>query len=423
MSDTTIAELARTDLFRDVPEDILRRVIADSTPQQLLAGEILLSPERANHHVYLLLAGSLSLRFDSPHSPEVRELPAGVSVGEMSTIDDTPPSAYVIAKENSRVLPIHRDMLQRLVADSHPIARNLLRLMGQWIKANTRHIANDQTQIQRLTATIRRVTAQGLDQRIPSAPEDRDFAELIAVFNEMLERLERSFKQASRFSADAAHELKTPLAILQGQIEQAISEAEAGSKTQIQFSDILDEVRRLSSISKKLLLLSQADAGRLRLHPVPYDFSAALAELSEDASMLAPHLRVSDAIEPGLMLTADADLMPQILHNLLSNAIKYNVTDGWIHLAAQHNGGRVEFRISNASYGMSKAERAQLFERFYRADPARSRNIEGSGLGLSLAREIARAHGGDLLLDESAAGETRFCLLLPAAPPATVNQG
>ncbi|TXT41200.1 MAG: signal transduction histidine kinase [Comamonadaceae bacterium] len=417
MTDTTLTDLARTELFKDVPDDVLRQVLLRSAAQTLAAGDILLSPEKANQHVYLLLSGTLSLRFDSPTSPEVRVLPAGVAVGEMSTIDDTPPSAYVIAKESCVVLPIHRKLLAQLVAQSHPVALNLLHLMGQWVKANTRHIANDQTQIQRLSATLRHVTAQGLDQRIPSKPEDRDFAELIAVFNEMLERLERSFKQASRFSGDAAHELKTPLAILQGQIEQLIGAAEVGSPTQIQFSNILDEVRRLSSISQKLLLLSQADAGRIRLHLMPCDFSTVLRELMEDACMLGAHLRVSHNIAPRLRVVADADLMLQTLHNLLSNAIKYNLDGGWIHFHASCSGAWVELRITNASENLTADQRAQLFERFYRVDPARNRAVEGSGLGLSLAREIARAHGGELHLEDSAPGETRFCLTLPAPPP------
>lgn len=407
------AELAQTELFRDAPEAVLLKVIEHAEPVRLAAGDVLLMPERLNQHVYVLLSGRLSLHFEAVDSPEVRELSAGVSVGEISAIDDTLPSAYVIAKEPCRVLPIHRDLLQQLIEDSHPVARNMLRLMGQWIKANTRHIANDQSQIQRLSATIRHVSAQGLDRRIPSGPEDKDFAELIAVFNEMLERLERSFKQASRFSGDAAHELKTPLAILQGQIEQAINQAEAGSSFQIMLTGILDEVRRLTSISKRLLLLSQADAGRLRLHRTPFNLSVSLRDIVEDARMLAPHLQVHADIATEIILEVDAELLRQALLNLLSNAIKYNIEGGWIRFSTSQWDGRVEVCVTNTSLAISIADRALLFERFYRADPAHSRKIEGAGLGLSLAREIVRAHGGDLLLAESPEGEAHFCLSLP----------
>ncbi|GEM_PF-6350888 len=410
----TVAALAASELFRDAPAEVFAQVLRHAEPRELAPGEILLSPDRSNQHVYLLLSGALALRFDSPQAPEVRELLPGVSVGEMSIIDASPPSAYVTAKVASRVFPIHRDLLLQLIAGSNPVARNLLRLMSQWLKANTRHIADDQSQIQRLTATIRRVTAQGLDQRIPATGEERDFAELIGVFNDMLERLERSFRQASRFSGDAAHELRTPLTILQGRIEQAMHQVEAGSAMQVTLSGVLDEVRRLSSISQKLLLLAQADAGRLSLHRVRCDLSAALADLAEDARMLAPTLQVDEAIASGIMVAADADLLRQALHNLVGNAIKYNLPDGWIRIDASVSARRVTVSVANASHDIAAADRSLIFERFHRADPARSRGIEGFGLGLGLAREIVRAHGGDLTLDDSPAGETRFSLTLPA---------
>lgn len=267
--------------------------------------------------------------------------------------------------------------------------------------------------LRKLTAVARRVTAEGLDQRIPSEGEDREHQELIEVFNGMLERLERGFKQAQRFSADAAHELKTPLAILQGQIERAIQNADDGSVAQAELSSILDEVRRLSSISRKLLLLSQADAGRLRLHLEPFNLSKALLDLIEDTAMLAPHLLVSAEIEPDLMVSADSALLPQVLHNLISNAIKYNVPHGWIRLQAHLRADRVEILVSNSSEGIPQADRVLLFERFYRARSIRNGAVEGVGLGLSVSREIARAHGGDLTLQPESEQMVEFSLCLP----------
>lgn len=407
------ADLAATELFRDAPAGVLERILAHAAPLELAPGDILLSPRRANQHVYVLLAGALALRFDAPDAPEVRELAPGVSVGEMSIIDDAPPSAYVTAKVASRVFPIHRDLIQELIGGANPVARNLLRLMSQWINANTRHIAADQSQIRRLTGTILHVTAAGLDQRIPATGEERDFAELIGVFNNMLERLERSFRQASRFSGDAAHELRTPLTILQGRVEQAMQLAGDGSAMQATLAGILDEVRRLSAISSKLLLLSQADAGRLSLHRERVDLSAALRDLAEDARMLAPQLAVDEDIAPGIVVAADAGLLRQALHNLISNAVKYNQPGGWIRIAAIASAPCATVEVANASCGIPEADRALIFERFHRADPARGRGIEGFGLGLSLAREIARAHGGDLALADGVAQEARFVLTLP----------
>lgn len=269
--------------------------------------------------------------------------------------------------------------------------------------------------IQRLAETSRRVTADGLSQRIKSKGEDREFVELIEVFNRMLGRLERSFQQATRFSADAAHELKTPLAIVQGQLERTINMAQDGSPMQEALTSILDETRRLSTISRKLLLLSQADAGRLNVYAQPFDLSGALDDLLEDTRMLAPHLKVTGAIQPNLDILADGSLLRQVLHNLISNAIKYNVEPGWIHIATARWAQRVEVLVSNASPGIAKTDREKVFERFYRVDAAHSRHIEGVGLGLSVSREIARAHGGDLLLQADTDGAVNFSLLLPLA--------
>src|SRR6478672_5406518 len=267
--------------------------------------------------------------------------------------------------------------------------------------------------IHEVTLTIRRVTAKGLDKRISTGETDVEFAELIDVFNQMMGRLERSFKQASRFSGDAAHELKTPLAILQGELERALHQVESGSEVQQTLSNLLDEVRRLSEITRKLLLLSLADAGRMGLNLVEVNMSALLSEIAEDMELLAPHLDVQMAIAPNLYIKGDRDLLVQVVQNLVGNAIKYNLPKGWLRLQANCQGKRVIVKIVNSSHDISLRERDRIFERFHRGDSTQIQKIEGSGLGLSLAREIARAHGGDIKLDAAILGQTGFILSLP----------
>lgn len=267
--------------------------------------------------------------------------------------------------------------------------------------------------VKKLTEASKKVTAEGLDHRLETQGEDREFAELIDVFNHMLGRLERSFEQAHRFTADAAHELKTPLAIVQGQLERAIGQAADGSAMQAGLTSTLDEVRRLSVISRKLLLLSQADAGRLSVFRETVDLSKMLEELLEDTRMLAPTLDIAGDIQSGLTIQADGSLLRQVLHNLISNAIKYNLEGGWIRISARITASQLELLVSNSSTGIAVADRSKIFERFFRADSAHNRHIDGVGLGLSVSREIARAHGGDLLLKEDVAGEVQFCLQLP----------
>jgi heavy metal sensor kinase len=266
--------------------------------------------------------------------------------------------------------------------------------------------------VRQLTDVIQKVTVKGLDRRIPIGTTDLEFVELIEVFNQMLERLERSFSQASRFSADAAHELKTPLTILQGELERTLQQVEPGSEVQERLSNLLDEVSRLSGITRKLLLLSLADAGQMNLYLVEVDLSELLVEMTEDLELLAPHLSVKTNIAKGLRLLGDRDLLVQLLQNLLSNAIKYNLPNGWIEINARQTQKTIRITIANASKDIPQDDRHRLFDRFYRGDPARTRKVEGLGLGLSLAREIARAHGGDLAIEATPSGQTAFTLTL-----------
>ncbi len=267
--------------------------------------------------------------------------------------------------------------------------------------------------IREVTATLRLVTARGLDQRIPTHGSDREFVELLQVFNQMMERLERSFTQASRFSADAAHELKTPLSILQGELERTLHAAEPGSPLQQRLSNLLDEVRHLGAIVRKLLLLSLADAGQMPLLTTPVDLSELLVDLVNDIDMLSPDLKVQVQIEPALTVQADQALLIQVLQNLISNATKYNLPQGWVRIEAGRRQRMVYVKIANSSRNIPASERSRIFDRFHRGDPARTQHIEGLGLGLSLSREIAYAHRGNLTLDSTPAGQTAFTLTLP----------
>jgi two-component system, OmpR family, heavy metal sensor histidine kinase CusS len=265
----------------------------------------------------------------------------------------------------------------------------------------------------RVDAAVRRVTAQGLDQRIPEGEADREFVTLIQAFNQMLSRLERSFQQASRFSGDAAHELRTPLAILQGQLEQGIQRAESGSQLQQHLGGMLGEVSRLSSILRKLLLLSLADAGRMHLTFSEVNLSPLFDDVAEDIDLQAPELKVEVEVEPNLKIEADLDLLRQVLQNLATNAVKYNLPGGWIRITAQSAQKQVVVTVTNQSEDLEEEVRDRLFERFYRADLSHSRQMEGVGLGLSLAREIVRSHQGELRLAAARTGEVGIVLVLP----------
>jgi two-component system, OmpR family, heavy metal sensor histidine kinase CusS len=277
--------------------------------------------------------------------------------------------------------------------------------------------------VNKLTSVIKQVTATGLDQQVPVGTTDVEFVELIEVFNQMLTRLERSFKQSSRFSGDAAHELKTPLAILRGELELVMHQAEPGSALQQSLSNLMDEVSRLSNIVRKLLLLSLADAGQMSLRRDKVDLVEVLEVLIEDVELLAPDLPVTVELDSDLKVKGDRDLLTQVLQNLIDNAIKYNLPEGApgrsLSIIGRRQVSSVQVTVVNASSDIPAEERDRIFDRFYRGDLSRNRKREGFGLGLSLSREIARAHNGELRLDKTPKGKTSFTLTLPlkAAQP------
>ncbi len=297
--------------------------------------------------------------------------------------------------------------VQTLFTFAIPVALLLLAI-GGWLLAG-----QALRPVRTLTRVAGKITAKDLHQRVPVDNAAPEFAELIQILNGMLDRLEKSFQQATRFSADAAHELNTPLTILQGQMEQAIQNA-ASEPDQQMYAGLLEEVQRLKTIVWKLLLLARADTGQLTLKRERIDLSDAIDDLLHDADVLAPGLHIDRQLTPGLTIEADPDLLRQVLQNLLSNAIKYNRPDGLIKLTLAQQADRILFTIGNTTPPSLTLDEKLLFTRFYRGDRSRGRHIDGVGLGLSLSREMVNAHQGTLVLKESTAGWIAFALTLPA---------
>ncbi len=259
--------------------------------------------------------------------------------------------------------------------------------------------------------TAEHVTAHGLGERVPDVAGNPEAQRVIQVLNRMMDRLEQSFQQASRFSSDASHELKTPIAVMQGELENALQAAAPGSPEQQLFASLLEQTERLRTITRNLLLLAQADAGRLPIVRHPIDLSNEMEGLVDDAEALATGMNLSFDVQitPGVTVEADRALLHAACFNLLTNAIKYNEPGG--RVSVQLQGGPTPIvTIGNSGPGIPPEDQEKVFHRFYRVrqNPA----TEGMGLGLSLAREIIRAHGGELILKESAPGWTVFQALL-----------
>ena len=281
----------------------------------------------------------------------------------------------------------------------------LLSIFGAWFIAS-----NTIRPINRLHKSMDMVTQKDLSHRLPQHKEDKEFKVLIDAYNTMLNRLEISFQQATRFTADAAHELKTPLTVLRGKLELAVS-SENTSKLDI--NGVLDEVGHLSAMTRKLLLLSQADSCSMALHLEPIHMSDFLDELTSDMELMSENLVLNCSIDPNLHLKGDIVLIRQLFNNLLVNVIRYSIHEQGVNIEAKQNESSIEVLIRNFCLPISDDVRDQLFDRFYRGEPKQMQGISGSGLGLSLAREIARAHGGDLTIEPSVKNAFSMKLVLP----------
>lgn len=270
--------------------------------------------------------------------------------------------------------------------------------------------------LERVVGTAQRLTATDLAERIPLQKNDnREFAQLIDVLNGMMQRLEASFQQAVRFTADASHELKTPLAIMLADLDDAVRHSAPGSAEHERFASLFQEATRLKQITQSLLLLSQADAGRLPTHPETYDLSTDLERLIEDGEILCEQagLTLQHHIQPGISLHADRALLQQVFQNLLSNAVKYNRPGGRVSLGLSCQDGMMVFTVTNTGPAIPAENQQRLFERFFRGDKAHTRQTDGFGLGLNIATELARANGADLRLVSSKEDETIFEVRMP----------
>ena len=227
----------------------------------------------------------------------------------------------------------------------------------------------------------------------------KEFQPFVDVFNNLKRRIKVSFDQASRFSAEASHELKTPLTILRGYAERGVKTTNDGSNEQIQFVLMAEEIDRLINITDKLLMLARSDAGRLEIASSLVNLTDIFEQLSLDAEMINPNLRISTNIQKKVAWECDAQLMHQLIYNLYSNAFKYNTLNGWIHFELTLIEDNLTIEIRNSSDNIPRDLSHKAFDRFYRGDESHTRKIEGNGLGLSLCQEIAKIHGGNLTLD------------------------
>ena len=270
---------------------------------------------------------------------------------------------------------------------------------------------------------------RSLHRRLPATGERTDeLGRLANTLNAMMARLEASFAALRRFVADASHELKTPLTVMRAGVERALTDPRASPEALVPLEETLQEVRRMTDLVDSLLTLARVDEGRLELHREPADLGALVAEIHETTQMLGEEAGLTVLLERPdgeVVAEVDAGRLRQLVMNLATNAVKYTPDGGtiWITLTATPETAAVAVR--DTGIGIAAGDLARVFDRFWRADAARSRTGErpGIGLGLAIGKWIAEAHGGAIAVTSRPGRGSAFTVTIPrsAGGPAVIE--
>ena len=279
-------------------------------------------------------------------------------------------------------------------------------------------LGRTQRQLNEITTEVAAITdGRSLHRRLALSEETTDFADLVTTLNAMISRLETSFGGLRRFTADASHELKTPLAVLRADVERAMMESSSQNERMVALEECLQEVRRMTDLVESLLTLARADEGRFDLHREPVELQPLVQEVYETALILgeAQGVTVNLPFTADVVVMADRTRLRQLFLNLVTNAIKYTPAGGKVELGVGRHPDNVTFAVRDTGIGISAADFPHIFERFWRADRVRSRMSErgGFGLGLAISQWIAQAHGGTLTASSRLGRGSLFTVTLP----------
>jgi heavy metal sensor kinase len=286
-----------------------------------------------------------------------------------------------------------------------------------------------------ITRTAGSITQTGdLGRRLNVLEDQSEVGQLSATFNAMLDQIQQLFNTQQQLIADVSHELRTPLTTVQGNVQllqRMVETAQAGKPITPEMLGLLPEIlgeveieaTRMNAMINDLLLLAQADSGALALQQEPVEMDTLLLEIYRQAQRLADQTRGPDMLDIRLgsedqaMILGDRERLRQLLLNLLDNAIKYTPEGGAITLALEVEDDWVKVMVTDTGIGISPENQELIFSRFYRTDKARTRELGGSGLGLSIVQWIAEAHGGRVTVESELGEGSTFTLHLPTYTP------
>ena len=271
--------------------------------------------------------------------------------------------------------------------------------------------------VQRMTDTARQISADRLGERIAVDNPGDELGRLATTLNDMLDRLGQSFIEMQRFTADAAHELRTPLAVIRNEAEVALRHPRTGEEYGRVLENLLEETVRLSQMADQLLFLCRQDAG---LNPqvrddVPLD--GLLRDVVENMRLVAQEKGVSLTLaeNPACRVRGDENQLRRVFYNLIDNAIKYTGTGGTVTATSRMDADGVGVAVADSGIGIPAEHLPHIFDRFYRVDPARTGETSGAGLGLSICQSAVRAAGGTITVASIEGRGSTFTVRLPVA--------
>ena len=266
------------------------------------------------------------------------------------------------------------------------------------------------------------IEASSLDQRIPHQRLEGETGMLAVTLNRMFARLETSFDTMKRFTADASHELRNPLATVRNTIDVTLAQPRTPEEYETAMQSMGEEVDRIRTIVEDLLFLARADASRVVMKLVPVGLDRILEAQVEAHQFQAQERKIELGIQ-GLIpdeILGDDRWLHQVVGNLLDNALKYTPIGGAVSVELRRQNGMVQLLVHDSGPGIPEQDLTRIFERFFRSDASRSRaNVQGVGLGLAIAAWVVKEHGGSILASNRAEGGATFCVEFPQDHPAS----
>jgi len=281
---------------------------------------------------------------------------------------------------------------------------------GYWI--STRALAP----VDQITQTARTISAQNLSSRLVVPKTGDELQRLSETLNGMLGRLEAAFKKITQFTADASHELRTPVAVMRTRAELSLRKARSAEEYRDVIAEVLAELEKTSGLIEQLMFLARADSGAETLHFSATNVAEVLREACHQGSALAEAKQIAfqeQISEDSLWIQGDAGSLRRLFLILIDNAVKYTPANGQVEVSLQRNDGYAVAEVRDTGIGIAETDLPNVFERFYRADKARSRESGGVGLGLSIGRWITEVHAGTIEVQSSQGRGSVFQIRLP----------